>query len=133
MSKNADVYRKPASFLIVSVLLGILGNVIPDGKGLALLVSLPGMVVSLAAIYFEYTAHAEIIAPYQWELSENWRMIWKWMLYSILGIFASIFLIMIIPVLGFLAMLGCMVLMIVAGVLKYVYLYRMVKLFEAYR
>ena len=132
MSKDAYIYRKPASFLVVSALLGMLSNVIPNGKGLALLVSLPGMVVSLAAIYFEYTAHAEIVAPYQWELSENWHMIWKWQLYSTIGIFASVFLILIAPILGVLAMLGCTVWLIVAGVLKYVYLYRMMKLFAEY-
>ena len=132
MSKEAEIYRKAALFLGVTTLIGLLAVLVPGTNGWAFLVSIPTLVLSIAAIYFEYTAHEEILVPFDPELSENWHKIWKWHLYGMLGIFASIILLAIIPLLGLFAILGCAILLIVAGILKYVYLYRMMKLFEEY-
>ena len=132
MSKEAYIYQKPALFLVASAILSIFGIVIPANAGFRLLMGIPALALSIAAIYFEYTAHAEIIAPYQWELSDNWHKIWKWQLYGTIGIFVSVILVVIAPFLGLLAMIGCAILVIVAGVLKYVYLYRMMKIFKEY-
>ena len=129
MSKEAEIYRKAALFLGVTTLIGLLAVLVPGTNGWAFLVSIPTLV---AAIYFEYTAHEEILVPFDLELSENWHKIWKWHLYGVLGIFASIILLAIIPLLGLFAILGCAILLIVTGILMYVYLYRMMKLFEEY-
>ena len=132
MSMEKALYRKAAFFLGGSALLGVVSVFVPEVNGWMFLVSIPALVVSLAAIYFEYTAHAEVVASFDWELSENWHKIWKWYLYGLIGVFASVFLIAIGPLLGIIAMLGCAILLIAAGILKYVYLYRMMRLFGSY-
>lgn len=132
MAKETTVYKRPALLLGIVAVLGLLGLLVPDENGWMLLISVPLMVVSFVAIYFEYTAHAAVVAPFDLELSENWQKIWKWNLYSIIGIFVSVLLVFIVPILGGLAMLGCAILLVVAFILKYVYLYRMMRLFGSY-
>lgn len=132
MAKEKAVYKRPALLLGIGAIFGLLGLLTPDENAWMLLVSIPLLVISFVATYFEYTAHAAVVAPFDLELSENWHKIWKWSLYSIIGIFASVFLLLIVPILGGLAMLGCAILLVVTFILKYVYLYRMMKLFQAY-
>lgn len=132
MAKEAEIYKKPALLLGATTVLTLLGLFIPDENGWMLLVSIPLLVISFVATYFEYMAHAAVVAPFDLELSENWHKIWKWNLYSIIGIFVSVLLLFIVPMLGGLAMLGCAILLVVTFILKYVYLYRMMKLFKEY-
>lgn len=132
MSKIDEVYRKPAIFLGLAALLGVISGLIPDTNGWGLLFSIPTLVISLMASYHEFMAHAEVVAPFDVELSEKWNKIWKWYLFGMIGIFAGVFLTFILGILGALFMLACVVLLGVATILKYVYLYRMMKLFQAY-
>lgn len=100
-----------------------------DG-GLTLLVELPLVAVSLAAMYEEFNAHAEVLDGVDDTLAEKWRKLWKWYIGLLIGVFACVLLVAIAGLLGALAMLTAVIGILVVAVLKLMYLYRTAKLFR---
>jgi len=132
MSKKKDVYKKPSILLAITAVLEMISGLVPEENGWLFLFTLPYFAISLISIYSEFMAHAKVMEPFDSELSENWEKLWKWQLFGLVGFSVSVFVVFIIPIAGGLALIGCTVLIVVASVLKYVYLYRMMKLLETY-
>ena len=97
-----------------------------------LLFTLPAAVVAMVGEYNEYMAHSAVLSGVDNELSEKWEVLWKWYIGLFLGMFGCIIVMLIIPVLGALAILGCAIGTVVVGILKLVYLYRTAKIFREY-
>ena len=97
-----------------------------------LLFTLPAAVVAMVGEYNEYMAHSTVLSGVDNELSENWELLWKWHIGLCLGLFGCIFVMLIVPILGAIATLGCAVGTAVVGILKLVYLYRTAKIFREY-
>ena len=97
-----------------------------------LLFTLPAAVVAMVGQYNEYMGHSTVLFGVDNELSEKWEVLWKWYIGLFLGMFGCIIAMLIIPVLGAIAMLGCAIGTVVVGILKLVYLYRTAKIFREY-
>ena len=106
---------------------------IPEGNWLWWLLSLPVMVLELCAAYQEFYAHAEVLEELDPELAGKWRLLWKWWIGLLLGLFGCIFLALISAILGLLAILADAIGLLVVGIVKLVYLYRTAKLFREYQ
>lgn len=106
---------------------------IPEGNWLWWLLSLPVMVLELCAAYQEFYAHAEVLEELDPELAGKWRLLWKWWIGLLLGLFGCIFLALISAILGLLAMLADAIGLLVVGIVKLVYLYRTAKRFREYQ
>ena len=97
-----------------------------------LLFTLPAAVVAMVGEYNEYMAHSAVLSGVDNELSEKWEVLWKWYIGLVLGMFGCIIVMLIIPILGAIAILGCAIGTVVVGILKLVYLYRTAKIFREY-
>ena len=97
-----------------------------------LLFTLPAAVVAMVGEYNEYMAHSAVLSGVDNELSEKWELLWKWYIGLLLGMFGCIIVMLITPILGAIAILGCAIGTGVVGILKLVYLYRMAKIFREY-
>ena len=97
-----------------------------------LLFTLPAAVVAMVGEYNEYMAHSAVLSGVDNELSEKWETLWKWYIGLFLGMFGCIIVMLIIPILGAIAILGCAIGTIVVSILKLVYLYRTAKIFREY-
>lgn len=97
-----------------------------------LLFTLPAAVVAMVGEYNEYMAHSAVLSGVDNELSEKWEVLWKWYIGLFLGMFGCIIVMLIIPILGAIAILGCAIGTVVVGILKLVYLYRTAKIFREY-
>ena len=97
-----------------------------------LLFTLPAAVVAMVGEYNEYMGHSAVLSGVDNELSEKWEVLWKWYIGLFLGMFGCIIVMLIIPILGAIAILGCAIGTIVVGILKLVYLYRTAKIFREY-
>ena len=77
-------------------------------------------------------AHSAVLSGGDNELSEKWEVLWK--LYSglFLGMLGCIIVMLILPILGAIAILGCAIGTVVVSILKLVYLYRTAKIFREY-
>ena len=97
-----------------------------------LLFTLPAAVVAMVGEYNEYMAHSTVLSGVDNELSEKWEVLWKWYIGLFLGMFGCIIVMLIIPILGAIAILGCAIGTVVVGIMKLVYLYRTAKIFREY-
>ena len=91
------------------------------------------MVLELCAAYQEFYAHAEVLEELDPELAGKWRLLWKWWIGLLLGLFGCIFLALISAILGLLAMLADAIGLLVVGIVKLVYLYWTAKRFREYQ
>lgn len=77
-------------------------------------------------------AHSIVLTGVDNELSKKWEVLWKWYIGLFLGMFGCIIVMLIAPVLGAIAILGCAIGTIVVSILKLVYLYHTAKIFREY-
>ena len=103
-----------------------------DGATWILIFTIPAAIVAIVGEYNEYMGHSAVLSGVDNELSEKWEVLWKWYIGLFLGIFGSILLILIIPVLGAIAVIGATIGTLVVSILKLVYLYRTAKIFREY-
>ena len=103
-----------------------------EGATWILIFTIPAAIVALVGEYNEYMAHSEVLSGVDYELSEKWEVLWKWYIGLFLGMFGCIIVMLIAPLLGAIAILGCAIGTIVVGILKLVYLYRTAKIFREY-
>ena len=103
-----------------------------DGATWILIFTIPAAIVALVGEYNEYMAHSAVLSGVDNELSEKWEVLWKWYIGLFLGMFGCIIVMLIIPILGAIAILGCAIGTIVVSILKLVYLYRTAKIFREY-
>ena len=131
----ADRYRTAAlCYLAGGIISGVLLlPAIPEGNWLWWLLSLPVMVLELCATYQEFYAHAEVLEELDPELAGKWRLLWKWWIGLLLGLFGCIFLALISAILGLLVLLADAIGLLVVGIVKLVYLYRTAKRFREYQ
>ena len=97
-----------------------------------LLFTLPAAVVAMVGEYNEYMGHSAVLSGVDNELSEKWEVLWKWYIGLFLGMLGCSFVMLIIPILGAIAILGCAIGTVVVSILKLVYLYRTAKIFREY-
>ena len=103
-----------------------------DGATWILVFTIPAAIVGIVGEYNEYMGHSAVLSGVDNELSEKWEVLWKWYIGLFLGIFGSILLMLIIPVLGAIAVIGATIGTVVVSILKLVYLYRTAKIFREY-
>ena len=77
-------------------------------------------------------AHSAVLYGIDHELAWKWESLWKWYIGLYLGMFGCIFVMLITPVLGALALIGCAIGTLVVSILKLIYLYRTAVIFREY-
>lgn len=132
MRPAADRYGKAALFTMLTAVFSGISGFLSSGDTaqiLTILIALPGAIFSYLAVYHTYNAHSDAVTDADGELAEKWEKLWKWTIYALVGMFLAV------PVAALLGILGLLVVMIatvVCGVLKLVYLHRMIEIFRWY-
>lgn len=93
----------------------------------ALFILLPTAVFGLIAMYNEWMGHASVMIEIDNVLAEKWRKFWKRLLIGIGGMFGSIMLMLMIPVVGLVAFLVSAIAVAVIAIMKMVCLYQSAK------
>lgn len=134
MAKANRRYRKAALCIGVAAVVVLALTCITGGETptWTLLISLPALVLDFVGEYNLYTAHSEILELVDATLSAQWLKLWKWYIYLFLATIGSLFLVIILPILGLLAALAAAVGMIVIAIMELVHLYRMMDHFRTY-
>ncbi len=133
MRPAADRYEKAALFTLLSAVFSGIPGFLPFGEKmqfLAVLLALPGAVCSYLAIYHTYNAHSDAVSGVDGELAEKWEKLWKWTIYALIGMFLAVPVSALLGILGLLLLLAALVATVVCGVLKLVYLHRMIEEFR---
>ena len=114
-----------AASLFVAIVSGAAST--PDWT---LFITLPAAVFALIGTYHEFTAHSEILFHIDHALSERWNKLWKWYLGCFIGMFGSVLLMLMAPVLGALVYVAAAIAFIVISIMRFVSLYRTAKIFR---
>lgn len=131
LSSMDNRYMTAGICALVSHVVNSLVNAYSTDTALTLLLSVPLLIAAIYGEYRECMSHAEAVSDFDAELMLKWENLWKWSVGMNIGLICSAFL-MMIPLIGVLALLGCLVGTIVVGILKLVYLYRTAKVFREY-
>lgn len=135
LATEEDGYRTAGICSLIAGGVSVLVAVI-SGPGEApagtLLFTLPAGIVALVGEYKEFTAHSDVLADVDRELSEKWCLLWKWNIGLFVGMLGCTVLMLIIPLLGALAIIAAAIGLVVVSIMKLVYLYRTAKIFREY-
>ena len=108
-------------------------NGVSEGATWVLIFTISAAIISLFGEYNEYMAHSIVLTGVDNDLAENWELLWKWYIGLFLGMFGCIIVMLIAPILGAIAILGCAIGTVVVSIKKLVYLYCTAKIFREYR
>ena len=131
LSREENTYRTAGLLTFASVALSLLTLFLPAdamGGGLILVLGICGTGLSIAAEYYECSAHAALAEPWDEQLADKWRTLWKWRAAALIAAAAAM-LLFAVPTLGLLLVLFVIAAMAVTGIWKLVCLYRTAKLF----
>jgi hypothetical protein len=125
-------YGKAALGLAASEVFSVSTVLIAQDRSSGLVLALTALALagSVYGCYQEFHAHGEVLAGLDDTLAENWRKLWKWEIGLALGAFGCIFLVLFSAVLGVLATLAVAIGLVIAGILRLVYLWRTAKRFR---
>lgn len=126
-------YRAAALCQLAIVVLNVPGQFLPEGHPALTVIGLGVIGLGLYRNYHAYSAHAQALDEVDSALAEEWRRLWKYTVWDMCGIAASILLLLMIPVLGLLLVLACSLGLLVLAVLEMVCLWRTAKVFREYR
>ena len=87
------------------------------------------IVFHIIILFYETNGHADILGPYDYELSSKWDKLRTWYIISYCGTGASIAFMFLLPLIGLLIMFASLIAIIVLSFMKYVYLYKTAKVF----
>ena len=135
LASEEDRYRTAGICALIggaAAAIAAIVNGASDGATWILIFTLPASIVGLVGEYNEYMAHSAVLSGVDNALSEKWEVLWKWYIGLFLGMFGCILVMLIIPILGAIAILGCAIGIAVVSILKFVYLYRTAKIFREY-
>ena len=135
LGSKEDRYRTAGICALIAGASSALAAIInggSDGATWILIFTIPAAIVAIVGEYNEYMAHSAVLSGVDNELSEKWEVLWKWYIGLFLGMFGCIIVMLILPILGAIAILGCAIGTVVVSILKLVYLYRTAKIFREY-
>lgn len=135
LSAENDHYRTAAICSFVATAISVIVTCISGNsqETWTAILSLPAAIIAIVSEYHEYKGHEEVLSGVNNELAEKWYKLWKWYIGIFIAFFASILVVLIIPILGLLVMLAASIGMIVIGIIKLVYLYRSSKIFRDFQ
>lgn len=138
IASEEEDYRKAAIFRIPGIVFSIAMVFLPDYEdnlGIAigaLILSLLAMVLDLVSSYYEYGAHASVLARIDVVMSEKWERLWRWTIGMTVGMMVCLIFAVIAPFFGLLLLLAAGVGMLVIGIMRLVYLFQTGNTFKNY-
>ena len=131
LADENDRYRLVAGLSFAYIVINCLEFASPSLSESDLL-SLLTLPISMVGAYHEFTAHSELLSPFDSELSQKWKNFWKaylWIMIStfVIGVFLSA-----APGLGIVATLVVLIFAGALDVLELIYLYRSAMVFKSY-
>ena len=110
LGSEEDRYRTAGICALIAGVSSALAAMInggSDGATWILIFTIPAAIVAIVGEYNEYMAHSAVLSGADNELSEKWEVLWKWYIGLFLGMFGCIIVMLILPILGAIAILGC--------------------------
>ncbi len=135
LSNVDDEYHTAGIFELIGVAAALVMLIFPSlskDMTISFLVAVPTAVISLLGEYHEFSAHSIVLVRVNPDLSDKWKMLWKWLLGCQLATLGCAFVAVISPQLGMAVLFLTAIATVVVYVMKLIYLYRTAKIFRTY-
>jgi len=127
LSKVESIYLKAGVLYFVSMGLSFL---IVLESSFTLLITIPAVIISLFAMYYEFCGHSCVLAGVNNALSKKWDQLWKWTIRVFIGVIVGFLLVFISPVSAGIALIITTIGLIVVNIVRLVYLYQTARSFK---
>jgi len=127
LSKVESNYKKAGILYLFSMGLSFL---LVLESSAALLLAIPAAIISLLAMYYEFSGHCCVLDGVNDVLSNNWDTLWQWTCGVYIGIIVGFLLVFISPVLASIALMLTIIGMIIVSFVRLVYLYQTARSFK---
>lgn len=107
--------------------------ILPGEHPALTVLNLGALALGFCRNYLAYRAHALVLAGVDDALSERWRRLWKYTVWVMYGLAASILLLLLLIFIGFPLAVVCCLALLVLEVLEMVYLWRTAKAFRTWQ
>lgn len=127
-------YQTGAILGIVTTVISGLNSLVltPNGAdGWGTFLNIVSAIIGLIMTYNLYYAHHQIIGEADREVGEKWLKLWKWKIYAVVALIASIILALITPILGLLVAFAATIFALVVSIYELVILYRSAQVYRA--
>ena len=131
LSKEEKLYKNAVICRGITILTAIL-LLLTDINSIIIITGIAAIVFMFIGEYYEYKAHSHVLVGIDDVLSEKWNRLWKWYIGVIVAFAAGIVLIFISVIIAAFLIIASEIGILVVGIMKLVYLYRMSKVFEEY-
>lgn len=136
LSWEEERYKTAGFCTLIPALINALLLVFSRGgelTGFWLVILIPAAIVALVGEYYEFTAHSAVLVGFDDILSDKWTMLWKWYVGFMVGLIASMVVLLVLPLLGLIAFAVSGIGLFVVGIVKLVYLYRTACVFRYFQ
>ena len=125
-------YRTAALCQWAVAVLVVPRELLPEGSPLLILPNLALIALGLLRDYRTYHAHAQVLAEVDQTLADKWLRLWKYVLWVLCGMGASLILLLGGGMLGVVVLVAAALAGVALGVVEMVYLWRTAKVFREY-
>lgn len=137
LASEDESYRRSGICVILFAAIGIVStamNVAIPGAGimLGMIAVILTAVLDIAGEYYEFKAHAGVMSYVSQMMSDKWERLWKWKLWTMLGMLAAVIVSILISVIGVFIALVAGIGTFVVSIMKIVYLRQTAKTLEGY-
>lgn len=124
-------YGVTGGFRIAMFVLSLLSTFDSVGSGMSSVFSFAESVFGLLAVYNEFTAHSEVLYGLDYELSYNWKTLWKWYIGVLIAMFVAAFAVVISRILALILIVVGAIALLAVSIAELSYLYRTAKKFNS--
>lgn len=124
-------YGIAGGFRVAVVVLNLLTMLDSVGTGMASVLGLASSVFGLLAMYNEFTAHSEVLFGLDYEMSHNWKTLWKWYIAVLIAPFVSVFSVLIGRILALILLVVSMIALVAVSIAELICLYKTAKKFRS--
>lgn len=137
LAPEDESYRMSGICVILCTAIGIVStamNLGIPGAGiiLGMIAVILTAVLDIAGEYYEFKAHAGVMSCVSQLMSDKWNRLWKWRLWTMLGMLAAVIVSILISAIGVLIALIAGIGTLVISIMKIVYLRQTAKILEEY-
>lgn len=137
LAPEDESYRMSGICVILCAAIGIVStamNLGIPGAGimLGMIAVILTAVLDIAGEYYEFKAHAGVMSYVSQMMSDKWNRLWKWRLWTMLGMLAAVIVSILISAIGVLIALIAGIGTLVISIMKIVYLRQTAKILEEY-
>ena len=128
--RAAYCYFGSTAVSLVTVLIMFFSTELTAVLAFSLLLSIIAIIVVLLSIYYEYKAHANVVRDISEAMAAKWEELWGYFVKILIALVVLLMFSGALGIIGLIAAVIVLILFFIVSIMRFVYMYEMVKLFQ---